>query len=69
MITNILFVFISIIVYSVSVFCAEKPVVDTSHGKISGKYLTTLYENIEYAAFMGIPYALPPIKDLRFLVS
>lgn len=45
----------------------SEPSVDTSHGKIAGKVLKTLIKNVEYAAFMGIPYAEPPIKDLRFM--
>lgn len=47
----------------------EEPVVETSHGKIKGKLLKTLIEDVEYFGFMGIPYAAPPVKNLRFLVN
>ncbi|CAK1550764.1 unnamed protein product [Leptosia nina] len=45
----------------------ESPVVETTHGLISGKVLTTLYEDKEYYGFMGIPFAVPPLDHLRFL--
>ncbi|KAJ0174242.1 hypothetical protein K1T71_010388 [Dendrolimus kikuchii] len=44
----------------------ENPIVDTTNGKIEGKLLTTLLEKHEYYGFMGIPYAVPPLKELRF---
>ncbi|CAG9795649.1 unnamed protein product [Diatraea saccharalis] len=46
---------------------ADKPIVDTTHGKIQGKTLQTLLKRMDYYGFMGIPFAKPPIKDLRFL--
>ncbi|CAF4809451.1 unnamed protein product [Pieris macdunnoughi] len=46
---------------------SEPPTVATSHGQVSGKVLKTLYENKEYYAFMGIPYAEPPLGELKFL--
>ncbi|XP_075981625.1 uncharacterized protein LOC142980177 [Anticarsia gemmatalis] len=49
------------------VVCTEKPVVDTTHGKISGKVLKTLFKNVDYYGFMGIPFAEPPVGELRFL--
>lgn len=42
--------------------------VETENGAVRGKVLTTLIENKEYYAFKGIPYAKPPIGDLRFKV-
>ncbi|XP_049877282.1 esterase E4-like [Pectinophora gossypiella] len=44
--------------------CVE---VESTHGKVSGKLLKTLLKEVEYHGFMGIPYAAPPLKDLRFL--
>lgn len=52
------------------VFCeTENPIIDTTNGKIEGKILTTLFEKREYYGFMGIPYAVPPLKELRFTVK
>ncbi|CAH0590427.1 unnamed protein product [Chrysodeixis includens] len=48
------------------VVCEEKPEVDTTHGKIMGKVLKTLMD-VDYYGFMGIPYAVPPVGELRFL--
>ncbi|KAI7815370.1 carboxylesterase [Rhyzopertha dominica] len=38
----------------------------TSNGLIQGKRLLTERKHVEYFSFQGIPYAQPPIKDLRF---
>lgn len=46
----------------------DAPVVEVGQGTLVGKYGSTRGGR-EYAAFMGIPYALPPIGDLRFKVS
>ncbi|XP_063830756.1 acetylcholinesterase-like [Ostrinia nubilalis] len=46
---------------------AEKPIVETTHGKVQGKVLKSLLNNVEYYGFIGIPYAVPPLKELRFL--
>lgn len=48
---------------------AEKPVVTTTHGKISGKILNSFMRKVQYYGFMGIPFAKPPVGDLRFLVN
>lgn len=40
------------------------PVVEGDLGRIRGKILGVLDEDIE--AFLGIPYAKPPVGDLRF---
>uniref|UniRef100_A0A1Y1LR71 Carboxylesterase type B domain-containing protein n=1 Tax=Photinus pyralis TaxID=7054 RepID=A0A1Y1LR71_PHOPY len=41
------------------------PLVNTSLGQIRGFY-TTSFEGRTFSAFEGIPYAKPPIGDLRF---
>lgn len=43
-------------------------VVETTHGSLSGKTFKTIFEKKTYHAFMGIPFAAPPVKDLRFKV-
>ncbi|KAH8279026.1 hypothetical protein KR018_012578, partial [Drosophila ironensis] len=41
------------------------PVVQTTHGKVRGTLLKSLYDDAFYA-FDGIPYAEPPLGSLRF---
>lgn len=41
------------------------PVIQTTHGKIRGTVLKSLYDELFYA-FDGIPYAVPPLGTLRF---
>lgn len=48
---------------------SESPVVQTKNGELRGKILTTLLAQRKFYAFQGIPYAKPPINDLRFRVS
>lgn len=43
------------------------PVVDTQSGKIMGRHVT-LKDGRRMSAFVGIPYAKPPIGQLRFKV-
>lgn len=42
--------------------------VDISSGRIRGKRSLTLFQEKPYYSFRGIPFAQPPIKDLRFKV-
>ncbi|GBP80677.1 Esterase FE4 [Eumeta japonica] len=42
-------------------------IVEVTEGKLEGKVCKTL-NNVEYFAFRGIPYAKPPINDLRFAI-
>ncbi|KAF2904191.1 hypothetical protein ILUMI_01983 [Ignelater luminosus] len=43
----------------------DGPLIETTLGKIRGYYLQS-YGGRKFAAFEGIPYAKPPIDDLRF---
>lgn len=43
--------------------------VDIESGRVRGKRSLTLFHEKPYYSFRGIPYAQPPIKDLRFKVS
>ncbi|XP_026673537.1 pyrethroid hydrolase Ces2e-like [Ceratina calcarata] len=52
-----------------SVECSDvrrTAVVQTNSGPVQGAILTTVWNSIEYSSFKGIPYAAPPIGDLRF---
>ncbi|XP_063925261.1 juvenile hormone esterase-like [Zophobas morio] len=47
------------------VLAIEDPVVELPNGKILGRQATT-YTNTPYYAFQKIPYAAPPVGELRF---
>uniref|UniRef100_L7M7Q1 Carboxylic ester hydrolase n=1 Tax=Rhipicephalus pulchellus TaxID=72859 RepID=L7M7Q1_RHIPC len=42
------------------------PVVVTENGNVRGKTVTVFNRTIEVAAYLGIPYAAPPVGELRF---
>lgn len=45
----------------------EYVIIETKQGSIKGRKRLNLYQNWgEYYAFEGIPYAKPPLGDLRF---
>lgn len=45
-----------------------RKIVETRDGGVRGKLKYTLYRNVSYYSFLGIPYAEKPIDDLRFKV-
>lgn len=47
----------------------EHKIIKTKNGPIRGLRKITLLKKIPYYSFKGIPYAKPPIGDLRFKVS
>ncbi|XP_022907877.2 venom carboxylesterase-6-like [Onthophagus taurus] len=52
------------ILFFTSINC-DVPILNTRLGKIQGIYESS-YENRIYSAFYGVPYAKPPINNLRF---
>lgn len=48
---------------------SESPVVKTKSGELLGKVATTLLDQRKFYSFQGIPYAKPPVNQLRFRVS
>ncbi|XP_026300495.1 esterase B1 [Apis mellifera] len=44
----------------------KTPVVRTPSGPVRGLILRTVWHSIKYSSFKGIPYAKPPLGDLRF---
>lgn len=46
-----------------------EPVVEVKQGKLQGTIRKSVLTGNEYYSFQGIPFAKPPIKDLRFQVS
>lgn len=47
----------------------DTKIIETKSGKIRGVRETTLIKNMDFYSFKGIPYAKPPIGELRFKVS
>jgi hypothetical protein len=47
---------------------SKKPVVRVQQGLLRGKLLTSVRSKNKYVGFLGIPYAKPPVGDLRFKV-
>lgn len=43
--------------------------VTIEQGTVQGLHYTTKISNKPYVSFLGIPYAKPPINELRFKVS
>ena len=47
---------------------SDTKIIQTEGGQVRGKKLVTAIEAIEYYSFKGIPFAQPPIGNLRFKV-
>ena len=63
---NLIFIFSSLYVV-IGVQHDLNRTVTTSLGKIRGEYVTT-YANISFYRFRSIPFAEPPVGELRFAV-
>lgn len=50
------------------VFGAQAPIVRTPLGSVMGRHIKS-YGGRTVSAFEGIPYAKPPVGDLRFKVN
>ncbi|XP_076286083.1 uncharacterized protein LOC143211880 [Lasioglossum baleicum] len=44
----------------------KTPIVETESGPVQGCLQSTAYLNVTFSAFLGIPYAEPPVRELRF---
>ncbi|GLV38035.1 uncharacterized protein CBL_07833 [Carabus blaptoides fortunei] len=49
----------------VGLYADDRPLVDTANGRIQGTFKTSR-KGRQYLAFEGIPYAQPPVGELRF---
>ncbi|XP_051166329.1 venom carboxylesterase-6 [Leptopilina boulardi] len=56
---------ILIIFGSISIIAASNPIVNIKNGTLEGTIMKSR-KGKEFAAFRGIPYALPPLGELRF---
>lgn len=66
---NSLILFIlSVIVILIGEISANEPLVKIKNGNLLGSLMQTR-NGKEFSAFQGIPYAKPPLDELRFLVS
>lgn len=45
------------------------PVIRTNKGYVKGRPALTTFNRLPYVEFLGIPFAKPPVGDLRFRVS
>lgn len=52
----------------VAVVVASSPIIDTKYGQLEG-FTTKLQDGTEAAVFLGVPYAQPPVDELRLEVS
>lgn len=50
------------------VLCHDGPEVETSSGKLEGKYMVTKLGR-KFSGFLAIPFAKPPLESLRFKVT
>ena len=44
----------------------NNPRITTKYGELEG-FLNTLSDSVSVAVFLGVPYATPPIKELRYV--
>lgn len=44
-------------------------VVEIKQGKLRGRRFESIWNKTTYYGFLGIPYAKPPVNNLRFQVS
>lgn len=59
-----------LVIVLISGIAAEQyKIVDTLNGQVRGIKKTSLLNGIPFNSFKGIPYAKPPVGDLRFKVK
>ena len=64
-------IMIYLILLATAVLCQTDenlvPIIDTNAGQVSGITLKS-FSGIDFSAYLGIPFAEPPVDDLRFQV-
>lgn len=70
----ILSISVAVLVVTISDFSGNKELpefetISTYNGQLRGCLQHTFFDNKPYYAFKGIPYAKPPLRELRFKVS
>lgn len=66
---QIYLVFIALFCVVNNIAAEEYKIIETENGQVRGLRKTTLLNGILFYSFKGIPYAKPPIGDLRFKVD
>lgn len=61
--------FLSFLMVTIGCACEGSVTMNIKQGMIAGKVEKTLLKQKSYFSYKGIPYAEPPIGDLRFQVS
>lgn len=62
-------IFINIVFPQNSYAVTLTDIIETDKGPVQGEILTTVQDSsIKYSSFRGIPFAKPPIGELRFQV-
>lgn len=46
----------------------ERPIVETNYGSVRGIFMRSR-QNRTFYAFLGLPYAMPPVNESRFQVK
>ncbi len=59
---------ISVIVWAAIFALTEAVIVELNQGPLIGFECNSVLNNTKYYSFLGIPYAKPPLGDLRFQV-
>lgn len=65
----IIAIYISYLIWTFRQNPTEFCTIETSHGPVRGKQNRTLFEKKSFYSFRGIPFAKPPIGELRFKVE
>lgn len=69
MISLKLFLLCVSLIYGVKAIASdEHKIFETNNGQVRGVKRSTLLNNVSFYACKGIPYAKPPVGDLRFKV-
>lgn len=63
-INSLLLILIFIVISSVN----AEYVIETKLGKVSGLEVNSILKNKKFYSFLSIPYAVPPVGELRFMV-
>ncbi|KAG4072167.1 hypothetical protein HA402_015666 [Bradysia odoriphaga] len=61
-----LLLLLTLLTFAVTTMNCDNLLVKTDSGYVRGVMLRTLLKDTEYIAYRGIPYAKPPVGDLRF---
>lgn len=67
--TSIIVVLLTLISLAIADETNEFKIVQTEYGAVRGKVQSTMYGAKAYYSYRGIPFAKPPINELRYKVE